>query len=240
MSEGDVGTCAQSVARDGFCFAPGQAVHRWISARGALQGWEAFAESWKHLGDDPYLAAHGRQRRRCYGVWHAAKDGALYRQGHQPHFQSLAYNALQGDMERWFDPISRGVAESGPLEAILTFALDFFAPLKPHAEGWHVEVHQFRIEPAADTPGEPTPEGVHRDGVDFVLVLMIARHNIARGTTSIHAPDGATLGSFTLAEPLDAALLDDARVYHGVTPVLALDPLLHAYRDVLVVTLRAA
>jgi hypothetical protein len=79
---------------------------------------------------------------------------------------------------------------------------------------------------------------VHRDGVDYVLVLMVDRHNIASGTTTIHAPDGGTLGSFTLTRPLDAALLDDARVYHGVTPVLPLDAAKPAHRDVLVVTLR--
>jgi len=38
--------------------------------------------------------------------------------------------------------------------------------------------------------------------------------------------------------PLDSALLDDSRVYHGVTPVMRLDPRLPAYRDVLVVTFR--
>ncbi|WP_277987062.1 2OG-Fe dioxygenase family protein [Pseudolysobacter antarcticus] len=33
-------------------------------------------------------------------------------------------------------------------------------------------------------------------------------------------------------------MLDDGRVYHGVTAVQALDPREAAYRDVLVVTLR--
>jgi hypothetical protein len=39
---------------------------------------------------------------------------------------------------------------------------------------------------APDEPGQPTPEGVHRDGVDYVLVLMVRRTNIAQGTTTIH------------------------------------------------------
>jgi hypothetical protein len=73
-----------------------------------------------------------------------------------------------------------------------------------------------------------------------VLVLLIARHNIAQGTTSIHALDQRLLGSFTLTDPLDAALVNDARVYHGVTPVEPLDPAQPAYRDVLVVTFRRA
>ena len=46
------------------------------------------------------------------------------------------------------------------------------------------------------------------------------------------------LGSFTLSVPLDAALVHDRRVYHGVTPVEPLDPDRPAFRDVLVATFR--
>jgi hypothetical protein len=74
--------------------------------------------------------------------------------------------------------------------------------------------------------------------VDYVLVLMVDRQNIESGTTTIHTAAGTELGSFTLVDPLDAALVDDARVFHGVTPVTPLDPAQPAHRDVLVVTFR--
>jgi hypothetical protein len=64
--------------------------------------------------------------------------------------------------------------------------------------------------------------------------------NIRSGTTTLESPDGKPLGSFTLAQPFDAALLDDRRVLHGVTPVQPEDPRVPAWRDVLVVTYRAA
>ena len=110
----------------------------------------------------------------------------------------------------------------------------------PAADRWHVEVHQFRIEARPDVKGLPTPEGLHRDGVDYVLVLLVNRQNIGSGTTTIHGLDRRLLGSFTLTEPCDAALVDDARVFHGVTPVEPVDLDLPAYRDVLVVTFRRA
>jgi hypothetical protein len=72
-----------------------------------------------------------------------------------------------------------------------------------------------------------------------VLVLLIDRRNIASGVTTIHALDGRPLGHFTLTRPFDAALVDDARVAHGVTPVEPIDSASGAaYRDVLVVTFR--
>ncbi len=79
---------------------------------------------------------------------------------------------------------------------------------------------------------------MHHDGVDWVLVLLVGRVNIASGVTSIHALDGAELGRFTLTDPMDAAWVDDHRVLHGVTPVAPVDPRQPAHRDVLVVTFR--
>jgi hypothetical protein len=79
---------------------------------------------------------------------------------------------------------------------------------------------------------------MHRDGVDWVLVLMVRRENVASGETTIYGLQKRPLGSFTLTAPLDSALVDDSRVYHGVTSVVPLDPQRPAYRDVLVVTFR--
>lgn len=209
-----------------------------LDQAGGLPDWLAFAASWDALEPDTYLARVGRHRRRRYAVYSADRTGPIARQPHQPHYQSSNYNVLQGDIERWFEPITPAVGASASLQTILRFARDFFLQLAPEALGWHIEVHQFRIEAKAGEPGEPTPEGVHRDGVDYVLVLLVDRQNIASGTTTIHAVDGTLVGSFTLRHALDAALVDDARVFHGVTPVTPLDASAGSHRDVLVVTLR--
>jgi len=71
------------------------------------------------------------------------------------------------------------------------------------------------------------------------LVLVIERHDVDRGTTTLHARNGALLGEFTLPAPLDSALVDAARVYHGVTPIVPIDPSQPTWRDAPVVTFRA-
>src|SRR5690606_36548133 len=127
--------------------------------------------------------------------------------------------------------------ESRSMRSILRFAHRLFSRLKP-IPAWHIELHQFRIEAANDQPGRPSPEGVHRDGVDFVLVMMVRRVNIRSGTTTMHDLEQRTLDSFTLTDPLDIAVVNDHRCMHGVTPVERIDPDYPAYRDVLVVTFR--
>lgn len=232
-------TLQSALLADGFAFVGAAAMQQLLEVS-SLGDWKAFAESWNDLPTDSYLAATGRQRRRRHGTFAINLEGSIRREPHQPHFQNLKNNALQGDMLRWFVPIQPAVADGESLQNIIGFGHALFAPLAGRPRFWHVEAHQFRIEARAGEAGEPTPEGVHRDGVDYVLVLLIDRENIESGTTTIHDDDDHLLGSFTLIHPLDAALVIDARVSHGVTPVTALDPAKPSHRDVLVVTYQAS
>lgn len=228
-----------ALSREGYAFVAHTRMRELIDAVGDLPDWAAFAASWNDLALDAYLADFGRYRRRRHAVFRAGRDGTIAREAHQPHYQSLAYNPLQGGIERWFEPVQASIASGASLQTILRLSLDVFRALAPEIESWRVEVHQFRIEARPDEPGQPTPEGVHRDGVDYVLVLLVDRVNIASGTTTIHSAETRELlGSFTLTHPLDAALVDDARVFHGVTAVEPIDPSQPAYRDVLVVTFK--
>ena len=233
-------TLARRLLADGFAFVPGASMRRQLEQHGTLDDWPSFAASWDTLAVDPYMVDRGRYRRRRHAVFVATADGAVQRAPSQAHWQALAYNALHGGIERWFEPISPEVAAGPTLRTVLRGAHALFSGLSPHVPRWHVEVHQFRIEALPGSAGLPTPEGVHRDGVDWVLVLLVRRRNIASGTTTVHAADGRLLGSFTLSEPFDAALVDDVRVHHGVTPVESLDGVAAAHRDVLVVTFQDA
>ena len=231
-------TLVESLSQDGFVFVHGDAMRRALEPFGSLDDWTAFAASWNDLELDEHMADGGRYRRRRHAVFAAGAEGDIERQSHQPHYQALDYNPLNGGVARWFAPIAQDIGVGGSLRTILEFSRALFARLAAGAPRWKIEVHQFRIEAQPGSEGLPTPEGMHRDGVDYVLVLLVNRTNIASGTTSIHGPDGRERGRFTLTRPLDAALVDDARVAHGVTPVKALDPGQPAYRDVLVVTFK--
>ena len=205
----------------GFIFVRGAEMQRALEAAG-LAEWDTFARSWDDLGLDTYMADGGRYRKRRHAAFRAAAEGVV-RKPHQPHYQSRDYNALNGGIARWFDPVLPEVAAGPAFQSILRVCHGLFDGLTPAAT-WHVEAHQFRIEARPGQAGQPTPEGMHQDGVDWVLVFMVGRRNIASGTTSIHGLDRGLLGSFTLEAPMDSALVDDHRVFHGVTAVQPLDP----------------
>lgn len=202
----------------------------------AKAGWDSFARSWDDLGKDLYMADGGRYRRRRYAAFHYG-DRQFARRPHQPHYQSRDYNPLNGDVQRWFEPVLPATADHPVTQAIFETCLAVIsaANAAPNPT-WNIEFHQFRIETTPDHVGRPTPEGLHRDGVDWVFVMLVCRENVRDGITEIGAPDGSRLGSFLLKDPGDAVLLDDRRILHGVTEIHAVDPARPAYRDVLVVT----
>lgn len=191
-----------------------------------------FAGSWERLETDGFMADGGRYRRRRHAnFW--ASPGVPPRRGlHRPHFQASVHNTLNGGVDRWFAPVEEAVG-AGPAVAAL---LDFGAGALPAGRHWFIELHQFRIEAAAGLPGYPTPEGVHHDGVDFVLISMIRRTNLTGGETMVTDDRGGELAQFTLDGLLDTAFLDDNRTMHGVTPIEPTDPRQPSRRDVLVIT----
>lgn len=242
---------ARKIRNEGFAWASAAEVRALLPTE-ALQDWASFAESWNDLGVDAYMADNGRYRRRRFGAFAIADAGAdasaaestraaVVRKPHQPHYQSRDYNPMNGGIERWFQPIKDEIGDHPTLQSILRLCFSVFHGLTPpqmRPVSWHVECHQFRIEARVGEDGRPTPEGLHRDGVDWVLVMLVTRRNIAEGVTSIHDNARQLLGRFTLTEPFDSAFVDDSRVYHGVTPVMPIDPTQPAFRDVLVVTFR--
>jgi hypothetical protein len=230
---------ATELRRNGFAVRPGVWLQSWM---GSIQPiWHDFATSWNDLGEDDHMKDGGRYRRRRYAVFEI-KGGVIARAAHQPHYQAKIYNRLNGGLERWFEPVTSVIADH-PITRSLIFRLaNVFetAQWRPRPSAWHVELHQFRIEADPHSQGLPTPEGVHRDGVDGAFVMLVCRDNVASGVTEIFDPDHKPLGHFTLTNPGDAVFLDDARVFHGVTPITPLDLSRSAVRDVLVITFTAA
>ncbi|MGH8858524.1 MAG: 2OG-Fe dioxygenase family protein [Polaromonas sp.] len=203
-------------------------------------GWNQLTDSWNRLPPDAHLKDGGHYRKRRHACFiQELPSGALTQTPHRAHWQPTDYNALHGGFERWFDPVEPAVAEAPAWTDLLASLGRLFAQVQA-VPRWHIEAHQFRIDTAGGV-GRPTPEGAHRDGVDFVVVLMVARQGVKGGETRVfdaHGPHGLR---FVMQEPLTALLLDDARVIHETTPILpANDQTGGGFRDTLVLTYRAA
>ena len=224
----------QKLETDGHIYTPHLVMQALLPENFAAD-WPAFAATWNDLGPDRFMADGGRYRKRRHAVF-SLSNGVFTREAHQPHYQSRDYNLLNGGVQRWFDPVADQTVANPAFISLLSLCRDLFLDASKLADAWRVEIHQFRIEPAPGETGQPTPEGMHRDGVDWVAVILIDRLNVGEGVTAICGPGRIPLGTFTLTDPLDAVFLDDHRVLHGVTPIHRLDLIEPGHRDVLVVT----
>src|SRR5712692_2431713 len=90
------------VAHGGFAFAHAAAMRETLESFGSLADWPAFSESWNDLALDMYMADGGRYRRRRHAVFAATAAGVITRQPHQPHYQTLDYNPVNGGVARLF------------------------------------------------------------------------------------------------------------------------------------------
>lgn len=213
---------AQALARR--CGVDASALHR-------LQSW------WGDLRPDPHLRDGGRYRRRRHGSFVVQTGGPVTQAPHRAHWQPVEYNALHGGFERWFEPLDPGMAADAGFVGLLQGLAGVATDLRPGVGRWFVEAHPFRID-CTDGIGRPTPEGAHRDGVDLVAVVLVARHRIRGGETRVfdaRSPQGMR---FTLAEPWSVLLLDDERVIHETTPIQPVDAADPGWRDTLVITYR--
>ena len=195
---------------------------------------DALKPSWEDLQPDRYLKDGGSYRKRRHSCF-VAGQGGLVQAPPRAHWQSEEYNALHGGMRRWFEPMQPATVAQ-PAWGLLLNGLAKVCDALKGEQTWYVEAHQFRID-TADGIGRPTPEGAHRDGVDFVAVLLVGRHDISGGETRVFAAAGPDGQRFTLAEPWTLLLLDDARVIHESTPIQPEGD--YGYRDTLVLTYRA-
>jgi hypothetical protein len=216
----------------------------WAVRAGGL-GTSALVEltsSWNGMPADPYLKDGGHYRSRRHSSF-VVDSGACRLVPHRAHFQSSKYNALHGGMQRWFEPMKRDVAELPGFQRLVVALAELCSTAAGDAvEPWFVEAHQFRID-TREGIGRPTPEGAHRDGVDFVAVFLIERRGVKGGETRVFEAAAPTGLRFTMTQPWSLLFLDDTRVIHETTPLQPMDPVafgdaVRGHRDTLVLTFR--
>lgn len=234
-------TALQRLRAQGFCVLTPAAVETLAGV--TVDEMEAMRPFWDDLAPDRHLKDGGHYRQRRHGCFvQTLQPAQIEAVPHRAHWQPTTYNALHGGMERWFEPLQSELIHLPAWSALLAAFGELFAKLRaPRGDRWYIEAHPFRIDTEGGV-GRPTPEGAHRDGVDFVVVLFVGRQGVRGGETRVFDAAGPQGVRFTLEHPWTALLLDDPQVVHESTPLLPEDPQgggLKGRRDTLVLTYRS-
>ena len=198
---------------------------------------EQFVADWPELEADTYLKKGSNFRFRRFNYFYFVPDGTGVKPfPAMPYYQSSDYNQYAGDVQRHFHPFTDEAKHNPFLHALIQFNFAQLPLADDKRNGpWKVESHQIRVVAKANEAGEPTPEGMHQDGVDFVFIYVIGCHNIKGGESIINDTDGKGLYRHTLNNPFDAIVVRDPDVFHGATSIVPEDPAKDGFRDILLI-----
>jgi hypothetical protein len=148
--------------------------------------------------------------------WEETSEWQFERLAHRDYTTFKKFNSVAGGVRRVYEPIEvdftpliKAAAEEIPLDT---------------SEDWQINVHQNRTRATGEKPGPLTPEGVHHDGHEYVMIAILRRNNVDGGETRLwkgkDAPEPFWTGTL---EPGQAILLDDRALAHDVTDVTSAD-----------------
>jgi hypothetical protein len=189
---------------------------------------ENFKPFFENLPVDPYIKGKYRYRKLSRFIVFGDK---LIKLPHGYLFQSKDYNPLLGDVKREFAELDDELIQQDFFKN-LVLAFSDSCKLHPEAE---IGVHQIRTTCAPDNFGNPAPEGIHRDGTDFIGIFSVDRHNIQGGETHLYTDKKEKPVFSKILYPGELLLINDHEFFHFTTPIKPIDDGIGT-RDVFVLT----
>ncbi len=178
------------------------------------------------VAQDPYIAKGDRYKSiaRC-----RLKGTNIEQQAHGPLFQNQQINPVNGGIMRSYPEISNLDCAKEPIMLFAqTFNIDYTD---------EILVQTQRTKCSNENSGITTPEGFHRDDIDFLAILCVNRYNIQGSETQLLNAEGNIVFQRTLY-PGEMLLINDSQFLHYTSPITIQDPHKnkHGYRDILIIS----
>jgi hypothetical protein len=173
---------------------------------------EGIKQFFLDLPVDPYIKDNYRFRRLSRFTVSGDK---LIKLPHGYFYQSQQYNPLLGDVKREFAELDDALIELDDFKK-LVLAFSDSCKLHPEAE---IGVHQIRISCSPQSYGNPAPEGIHRDGTDFIGIFSVDRENIQGGETHLYTDKKEKPVFSKILNPGELLLVNDHEFLHFTSPI---------------------
>jgi len=178
---------------------------------------------------DPYIKDNYRFRR--LSRFTVSDNKELIKLPHGYFYQSKNYNPLIGDVRRELPELDDELIK---LDAFKTLIFAFCDSCKLHPEA-DIGVHQIRITCSPTNYGNPAPEGIHRDGTDFIGIFSVDRENVQGGETHLYTTRKEKPVFSKVLNPGELLLVNDHEFLHFTTPIQPVSEC-QGTRDVFVLT----
>ena len=186
------------------------------------------AASFDNLPLDEYTPTGNRFRR--LGNFEVNYDyGNLnFKQVSSSITQPADVNSYLGDVEREYAPIEHEVMFTNPTFRKMILQMQM-------TTGWRGDfsLHQIRITAQNGERAEPAPEGIHRDGYEFIMPFMVNFQNVKGGEAQIYTNEKKILVNMRPI-PNTYLMFKDREVMHFGAPVKQRDESMPAHWDAFV------
>jgi hypothetical protein len=189
---------------------------------------EGFKRFFTDLPVDPYIKGSYRLRRLSR---FKISENQLVKLPHGYLFQSKNYNPLVGGIRREYSELDDGLVALDEFKK-LVFEFSNYCKLEP---GIEIGVHQIRTTCSPDSYGNPAPEGIHRDGCEFVGIFSVDRDNVEGAETQLYVAKKENPVFNKVLKPGELLLVNDREFFHYTTPIKPVNPA-QGTRDVFVLT----
>lgn len=179
-----------------------------------------------NIPKDPYIQEGYRYKSlaRC-----RVKENIIEKQPHAPLYQDKTINPVNGGLVRVYPEIDNlNFAKEAILLFANTFKIDY---------SYEILVQAQRTKCNNKSEGITTPEGFHRDDIDFLAILCVNRYNILGSETQLKDYQGNVVFKKVL-DPGEILLIDDSKLLHYTSPITLKNSTLDhfGFRDVLILS----
>ena len=185
------------------------------------------AKSFDNLPLDEYTPTGDRFRRLGNFVVDYDFGNLVYTQVSSKITQPADVNSYLGDIDREYHPIEKTTLESAVFRKMV---------LKMQKmTGWKgdFDVHQIRITATDGKAAEPAPEGIHRDGYEFIVPFMVNFQNVKGGEAQIFTNEKKILVNMKPI-PNTVLMFEDRKIMHFGAPLKQRDTEMAAHWDAFV------
>lgn len=190
-----------------------------------LEGIQPFFTS---LPVDPYIKGNYRFRRLSRFT---VSGDELIKLPHGYLYQSKEHNPVVGGIKREFAELDDALIE---LDEFRKLVLAFCDSCKLHPEA-EIGIHQIRTTCTLENYGNPAPEGIHKDGTDFIGIFAVDRENIQGGETHLYTARKEKPVFSKVLNSGELLLVNDHEFLHYTTPIKPISNY-EGTRDVFVLT----
>src|SRR3989344_4426605 len=189
------------IKSEGFFFTWGSNILNNIKD---LDSFKDLIKEYDNLPIDKYTREEdGLRYRRFARLLLNPKDMSIKPLDSSSFYQSKYINKKYGGIKRRFAQISKKTLNNKFLKNLVIFNFNNLLVSKTSSESWEVGIHMIRIVTKAGKKGRPAPEGVHKDGHDFISIQLIKKENIKGGISKIFNKDKKMFHYASIFNPLN-------------------------------------